>query len=64
LTAAEAEVVELVVRGRSNREIADARGTSPATVANQLSAVFRKLGVHSRSDLVAHLFGVGSKREE
>lgn len=55
LTAAEQEVVQLVVDGRSNREIAARRGTSVKTVANQLRAVYEKLGIHSRFELAARL---------
>lgn len=51
LTSAEKEIVVHVLEGRSNAEIARARGTSARTVANQLAAVFRKLGVQSRSEL-------------
>ncbi len=54
LTPAESEVVTLLLGGRSNREIADARGTTPRTIANQVASIFRKLGVHSRLELVAH----------
>ena len=54
LTPAEAAVAELAVAGRSNREIARERGSSPRTVANQLANVFRKLGVGSRLELCAY----------
>ncbi|MBI5489161.1 MAG: helix-turn-helix transcriptional regulator [Deltaproteobacteria bacterium] len=53
LTAMERVVAGAVVAGRSNREIAEARGTSVHTVANQLAAVYRKLGIGSRAELVA-----------
>ncbi len=53
LTRAEREVLVLLVGGASNPEIAAARGTSPRTVANQVSFVFRKLGVRSRAELAA-----------
>ncbi len=52
LTAAEADVVAYVLAGRSNAEIAAARGTSTRTVANQIASLFRKLGVTSRLELV------------
>lgn len=51
LTRAEREVVEHVVAGRSNAQIAARRGTSVRTVANQLAAIFRKLAVGSRREL-------------
>jgi two-component system nitrate/nitrite response regulator NarL len=50
--AGEREIAGMVMRGLSNREIAAARGTSENTVANQLKAIFRKLGVASRIELV------------
>ena len=53
LTDAEREVVEAIVEGKSNAQIAAARGRSARTVANQVNSVFRKLGVGSRTELVA-----------
>jgi DNA-binding NarL/FixJ family response regulator len=52
LTASEREVVGHVVRGWSSRKIAELRGVSERTVNNQLAAVYRKLGVCNRFDLV------------
>jgi len=52
LTRAEREVVALVCEGRSNKEIAACRGTSVNTVGNQLAAIFSKLAVASRFELV------------
>jgi DNA-binding CsgD family transcriptional regulator len=53
LTESEREVCALVVDGCSNFEIARVRGTSPRTVANQIAAIYRKLGVGSRRELRA-----------
>jgi DNA-binding NarL/FixJ family response regulator len=53
LTSAERQVVEHVLSGRSNAAIARARSTSSRTVANQLAAIYRKLGVSSRWELAA-----------
>lgn len=55
LTPAEREVVALLFEGRSNAEIARARGVSVRTVANQVASVLRKLGVGSRSALISRL---------
>lgn len=52
LTLAEREVALLVVDGSTNAEIGRMRGCSPRTVANQISSVFRKLGVHGRCELI------------
>lgn len=53
LSAAERSVLAALLAGRSNREISGARGTSERTVANQVRAIFDKLGVGSRRELVA-----------
>lgn len=55
LTTSEAEVVLWICSGRSNAEIGRARGRSERTVANQVKAVFRKLGVTSRRELLEHI---------
>jgi DNA-binding CsgD family transcriptional regulator len=57
LSAAEREVTLLLVQGATNREIARRRGGSERTVANQLQAIYRKLGVTSRAELAARLLG-------
>lgn len=49
LTRVEAEVLRQTIAGKTHAEIASGRGTSRRTVANQLGAVFRKLGVSGRS---------------
>lgn len=64
LSAAESLVLAELVTGRSNRQIAETRGTSLRTVTNQVSAVFRKLGVRSRSELVLLLAGGQTARSE
>ncbi len=63
LSAVESEVVALVLQGHSNREIAVLRRTSVRTVANQVASVYRKLGVRSRLELVAHA-AIALGREE
>ncbi|UQA62031.1 helix-turn-helix domain-containing protein [Polyangium aurulentum] len=55
LSPAEREVVELLLSGASNAEIARQRGTSARTVANQAASIFRKLGVGSRMELAHRL---------
>jgi DNA-binding NarL/FixJ family response regulator len=55
LTPAERQVALAVLAGLSNADIARMRGSSPRTVANQLAALFRKLGVHSRAELAARV---------
>ncbi len=53
LTPAERRIVELIASGLSNRVVADARGCTPRTIANQLTAAYRKLGISSRRELRA-----------
>jgi DNA-binding CsgD family transcriptional regulator len=55
LTSVEADVLRLTVEGKSHSEIAVGRGTSRRTVANQLGAIFRKLGVSGRAALRARV---------
>lgn len=55
LTAAEREVVALILDGKSNAAIAKARGVAVRTVANQVASILRKLDVESRSALIARL---------
>ncbi len=53
LTAREREVCALVAGGATNAEVAAALFVSPRTVEYHLRAIFRKLGVRSRSELAA-----------
>jgi DNA-binding NarL/FixJ family response regulator len=55
LTKAEEEVLAYLLDGWTNRAIADARRTSPRTIANQVAALLRKLGAGSRFELLGRL---------
>jgi DNA-binding NarL/FixJ family response regulator len=55
LSETERQIVELVVAGRKNREVASELSLSPNTVAWNLSKIYRKLGVHSRTELAAQI---------
>ena len=57
LSRREAEVARLVLRGSSTRAISDALHISGHTVQDHLKAVFDKVGVRSRRDLVGRLLG-------
>jgi DNA-binding CsgD family transcriptional regulator len=48
----EAEVLRLVMEGRTNDQIADALFLSPRTVHAHLTSVYRKLGVANRAEAV------------
>jgi two-component system response regulator DesR len=50
LSEREIEILHLAKRGLRNPQIAQALHISPGTVRNHLSAVYRKLGVHSRHE--------------
>lgn len=50
LTEREIEILRLARRDLPNPQIAQALHISPGTVRNHLSAVYRKLGVHSRHE--------------
>lgn len=56
LTNREIEVVVQLCRGRSTRQIASALFISPHTVHDHVKAVFGKVGVSSRPELLATLF--------
>ncbi len=57
LTDAERAIATAILAGASTAEIAGRRGTSPRTVANQLAAIYRKLGVQSRAEFAARYGG-------
>ncbi|MEU8509496.1 response regulator transcription factor [Streptomyces brevispora] len=59
LSAREREVLELVARGTSNREIAAVLFISEATVKTHLTHVFAKLGVKDRAAAVAVAYDRG-----
>lgn len=56
LTPREAEVLILVARGRTNRDIAEELVISEKTVARHLSNIFGKLGLSSRSAATAYAY--------
>ena len=56
LSGQERRVIELVVQGRTNKEIAAVLGLSDKTVKNYLSNAFQKLGITRRAQAAA-MFG-------
>jgi NarL family two-component system response regulator LiaR len=54
LTEREREVLNLVVQGRSNQQIADALVVSLATVKAHISSILGKLQVSSRTEAIAY----------
>jgi DNA-binding CsgD family transcriptional regulator len=55
LTPTEARVAELVAAGRSNKEAAAALSVTVRTIESNLSRIYAKLGVRSRTELAARL---------
>lgn len=55
LSRREAEVVELVLLGYRNRDIASTLGTSPATIKKHMTHIFDKVGVDTRTQLIARI---------
>jgi DNA-binding CsgD family transcriptional regulator len=56
LSDREQAVTALVLQGRSTRQIARALQISPYTVQEHLTAIFDKVGVRSRGELVGQVF--------
>ena len=56
LTLSERQVLELLVRGLSNRELAMELHVSVNTIQTHLAHAYEKLGVRSRSQLLARFF--------
>jgi DNA-binding CsgD family transcriptional regulator len=56
LRPAERDILDLVLAGLSNAEIAGRRRRSVRTVAHQVDTIYRRLGVGSRQELLALLF--------
>jgi len=55
LTGAERDIARLVLAGKSNEEAAAELGKSINTVKSQLTQIYRKLGVKSRSQMLASI---------
>jgi two-component system, response regulator PdtaR len=53
LTSREREVLELIFRGKTNKEIAESLVITPNTVKRHLKAIFEKLDIHTRSAAAA-----------
>ena len=56
LSKREGEIMQSVLRGLSTREIADTLHIASHTVQDHLKAIFEKVGVSSRRELVGQLF--------
>jgi DNA-binding NarL/FixJ family response regulator len=54
LTKRESDVLALLVKGHSNKEMAEAMFISEKTVKNHLTSIFRKLGVKDRTQAAVY----------
>lgn len=61
LTTAQARVLELLAGGRSNREIAELLGLTEGTVKVHMTAIYRALGVSSRSQALVAIARSGAR---
>jgi two-component system, NarL family, response regulator LiaR len=59
LTARERSVLELIARGRSNKQIAAALAITERTVKFHVSSIFAKLGAGNRADAVSRAVQAG-----
>lgn len=53
LTASEADIAMLMLKGLAHKEVAALRKASPATVRQQAAAIYQKSGLASRAELSA-----------
>jgi len=56
LSAREAEVVDLICRGSSNKEIAHALGISEQSAKNHVMHIMIKLGARNRTEVAAMVY--------
>ncbi len=59
VTAREQQVLELVAAGHTNRAIAEELDISTRTAQKHVENLFKKCGVHDRTELVTHAFRQG-----
>ena len=59
LTARETEVLTLLGRGASNKDIARQLGVQPSTVERHVTNLYRKLGANGRADAAVHAVARG-----
>jgi DNA-binding CsgD family transcriptional regulator len=55
LTGREKQLCLLLAQDRSRRDLADAMGVTARTIITHQSRIYAKLGVHSRTELLAAL---------
>jgi DNA-binding NarL/FixJ family response regulator len=63
LSGQQARIVELLLEGMTDKEIAAAMELKFSTVRTYLDRIFLRLGVDDRVELVLYVFAVHNKRE-
>jgi DNA-binding NarL/FixJ family response regulator len=56
-TRRESQIIGLICRGLSDKEIAAALNVTPRTVSTHLERLFRRNGIHKRAAAVSRWFG-------
>jgi DNA-binding NarL/FixJ family response regulator len=59
LTEREVQILQLVVRGHTNREIGAQLGVGPATIRNRLGRIYQKLCVMTRTHAAVRALELG-----
>jgi DNA-binding NarL/FixJ family response regulator len=54
LTRRQAEVVQRIARGLTNKQVAGDMEISEQTVKNHLAMIFRRLSLHRRTELITY----------
>lgn len=62
LFPAELEVVELVLKGLTNKEIADIRGTERSGTTWHLTRIYKKIGVKGKVELIVKYGDRGERK--
>ncbi|MBW8725484.1 MAG: helix-turn-helix transcriptional regulator [Inquilinus limosus] len=63
LTRREREVALLLAAGATHKQAAQALGSAPATIRNQIQAIYDKLGIRSRAELAGAVLQGGNPRD-
>jgi DNA-binding NarL/FixJ family response regulator len=62
LTRRMRQILELLVQGKSEKEVASDLGVSPHTVHIHVTRMYSRLGVNSRAELLARFYRQGPAR--
>jgi DNA-binding CsgD family transcriptional regulator len=64
ITNREMEILQLLINGKSNKEIEDLLFISINTVKNHVSCLFKKLGINSRGQLMNLVLTLGNNQDD